>query len=346
MKILLVMDPYIPVPPIHYGGIERVVYDIAVKYIEMGHEVHLLAAKGSAIKNCTIHAFGNQRYPPTKWDVLRGILKAWKFLWQHRNKFDLIHNFGRLIYLLPVLNCKVKKLMTYEREISARNILYINKLPNKNLIFTGCSQNLISRIPASDNWHAVHNGIEFSIYDLQESLPSDAPFMFLGRIERIKGCHNAIAAAKATNSKLVIAGNLSYLPEEQEYFKNEIEPLLDGDQIKYVGPVNDIQKNEYIGKSKALLFPIEWNEPFGIVMIEAMACGTPVIGFNFGSVNEVIDENITGFKVSNLDEMILAMKKINIIDRKTCREHAEKRFDIKVIAHEYINLFHKSLKRD
>ena len=124
---------------------------------------------------------------------------------------------------------------------------------------------------------------------------------------------------------------------KKKYFNEEIQPHIDGVQIKYIGQVNDQQKNEWLGKSKALLMPIEWNEPFGIVMIEAMACGTPVIAFNRGSVNEVVDENITGFKVNNKIEMIAAVNKIDKINRADCRKKAEERFDVKVIAQQYLS---------
>jgi len=338
MKILLVMDPGILVPPKGYGGHERLVYMFAKEYKRMGHIVHLLVTKGSLAEGCTIHEFGKEGFPPKKSDALKAIPAAWKFLWKHRNDFDLIHNFGRLLYLLPVLNKPVKKIMTYGREIAARNIQYINKLPNKNVVFTGCSENLVSRGGVTGEWQTVYNAINFKNYELQQNAVADAPLIFLGRIERIKGCHTAIAVAKATNNKLIIAGNISQLAEEQAYFKNEIKPYIDGHQINYVGQVNDAQKNEYLGHCKGLLFPIEWDEPFGIVMIEAMACGTPVIGFNRGSVHEVIDEGLTGFKVNSLAEMIEVLTKIDQIDRKHCRLQAEKRFNVSVIAAQYLKL--------
>ncbi|MBC7687743.1 MAG: glycosyltransferase, partial [Aquabacterium sp.] len=159
-----------------------------------------------------------------------------------------------------------------------------------------------------------------------------------GRIEKVKGCHTAIEVARATNNKLIIAGNISPLKDEAIYFKTEIEPFIDGVQIKYIGPVNDEQKNELLGKCKALLFPIEWEEPFGIVMIEAMACGTPVIAYNRGAVDEVIDEGITGFKTNNKQELCKAVDKINVINRAICKEKASSRFDISLVATQYLGL--------
>jgi glycosyltransferase involved in cell wall biosynthesis len=338
MKILIVMDPGILVPPKGYGGHERLVALFASEYHKLGHEVHLLVTSGSYVDGCTMHRFGKEGFPPKKSDALKAVPAAWLFLLKRRNDFDLIHNFGRLVYLLPVLNNEVKKIMTYGREISNRNIRYINTLPNRNITFTGCSDDLVSRGNVAGKWKTVYNAIDFSNYQLQDTVRDDAPLIFLGRIERVKGCHTAIAVAKATNNQLIIAGNISPLEDEQEYFKQEIAPHIDSKQIVYVGQVDDAQKNEYLGQSKALLFTIEWNEPFGIVMIEAMACGTPVIAFNRGSVSEVVDEGISGYKINSINQMVEAVQGVNAIDRRKCREQAEKRFDVKVVAEQYLNL--------
>jgi glycosyltransferase involved in cell wall biosynthesis len=338
MRILLVMDPGILVPPKGYGGHERLVYMFAKEYACLGHEVHLLVTTGSEVEGCTVHPFGKEGFPPKKWDARMAIPSAWKFLWQHRNQFDLIHNFGRLAYLLPILNHPIKKIMTYGREISSRNIKIMNKLPNRNLVYTGCSKNLISRVHAGGRWEAIYNAIPFQQYTVQSTVAADAPLIFLGRIERIKGAHTAIAVAKATGHRLILAGNVSPLSDERAYFEQEIEPLIDGKQIQYVGAVNDEQKNHYLGQAKALLFPIEWNEPFGMVMTEAMACGTPVIGFRRGSVNEVIDDMITGIKVNSYSEMVLAIDYLDKINRTECRAFSENRFDVSVIASNYLNL--------
>ncbi|MCW3110661.1 MAG: hypothetical protein JWQ09_5167, partial [Segetibacter sp.] len=187
MIILIVMDPGILVPPKGYGGHERLVYMFARQYQQMGHEVHLLVTAGSVVENCTVHPFGKEGFPPKKKDARKAIPVAWKFLWTHRNDFDLIHNFGRLIYLLPVLNHSIKKIMTYGREITARNIKWINKLPNKNIVFTGSTKNLISRGGVAGRWEAVYNAIDFSKYTLQSTYNDSAPLIFLGRIERTKG---------------------------------------------------------------------------------------------------------------------------------------------------------------
>src|SRR5690242_8257403 len=310
MKILIIMDPGILISVKGYGGHERLVEMFAKEYHRLGHEVHLLVTGGSRVEGCTVHDFGKEGFPPRKKDAKRAIPVAWKFLRKHGDEFDLVHNFGRLVYLLPILRKPIRKIMTYGREISNRNVKMFHKLKGNNIVYTACSGDLLSRVKKRQDWAVVYNSIDFSRYTLQEELPEDAPLIFLGRIERIKGCHTAIKVAKATGNRLIIAGNVSPLPEEKAYFEEEILPEIDGVQIQYVGPLNDAQKNEYLGQAKALLFPIEWKEPFGIVMIEAMACGTPVIAFGKGSVPEVVDDGITGFITDSAAEMAERIKQI------------------------------------
>ena len=339
MKILIIMDPGILIPVKGYGGHERLVEMFAKEYQRLGHEVHLLITSGSKVEGCTVHDFGIEGFPPKRTDARKAVPAAWKFLRKHGNEFDLIHNFGRLIYLLPVLRHPVRKIMTYGREISSKNIKWFASLHGRNIVFTACSANLLSRVKQAGRWEVVYNAIDFSKYSLTEKLPEDAPLIFLGRIEKVKGCHTAIQIAKLTGNKLIIAGNISPLEEEKLYFENDIKPHIDGVQIQYVGALDDQQKNVYLGKAKALLFPIEWNEPFGIVMIEAMACGTPVLGFRVGSVPEVIDEGITGMVADNMDMLIESVKRLPGIDRKKCREMAMSRFDVKRIGKRYLDLF-------
>lgn len=341
MRILLIINPGIPVPPVLYGGIERIVYLLAEEYRNMGHEVTLLAGPDSKCSGETV-TFGVNKPIQSKLELFREITFVWSYLNKNKNNFDLIHNFGRLIYFLPVLKSGANKIMSYQRQVSKKGIKVISRLNPNNLIFTGCSNYCVSTGNIAGKWATVYNAIDFNSYELNEAVDNDAPLMFLGRLDKIKGVHTAISVAIKTNNKLIIAGNISHTPDNLAYFKNEIEPLIDGEQIKFVGALNDTEKNTYLRQSKAMVFPIEWDEPFGIVMIEAMACGTPVIGFRRGAVPEVVVNSETGFIVNNEQEMIEAIKSIDTIDRKSCREIAKTRFNINLIAENYLNLFSKT----
>jgi glycosyltransferase involved in cell wall biosynthesis len=338
MKILLIMDPGIPVPPQLYGGHERLVYLFAEEYERLGHEVTLLAGPDSHCSGTTV-TFGENDLGRSAGAKYKEIAFVWRYLFKNLNNFDVVHNFGRLIYLLPILNSKVKKIMTYGRPVSPRGIKIINSLPNKNLIFTACSNYCVNTGNVAGKWKTVYNTIDFSSYQLNKTIDKDAPLMFLGRLDKIKGVHTAIKVAKATDHNLIIAGNISTTPDNYQYYKSEIEPLIDYKQIKYVGPLNDEEKNTYLQKAKALLFPIEWDEPFGMVMIEAMACGTPVIAFNRGSVPEIIKDGVNGYRVDNTDKMISAISKIDQINRADCYKEAYDNYNVNLIAKNYLNLF-------
>jgi glycosyltransferase involved in cell wall biosynthesis len=338
MKILLIMDPGIPVPPPLYGGHERLVHMFAEEYVRLGHEGEFWAGPNSSISG-NVHPFGTNDLKRSKWKKTYELFYTWLFLLKNKNKFDLIHNFGRLAYLLPILNNKIIKIMTYGRTIDSKNIIYTNKLKPENLIYTAPSFDCISTNINHGKWSRVFNAIDFSKYNLQTKIDQNAPLIFLSRLDKVKGCHIAIKVAQQTNNKLIIAGNISNLPHEIEYFKTEIEPFIDGKKIKYVGAVNDEQKNHYLGLSKALLFPINIKEAFGMVMAEAMACGTPVIAFNRGSVPEVVIDGVNGYRCDTLDQMIDCVTKINRIERSKVREDAEKRFSSTVIAKQYLELY-------
>jgi glycosyltransferase involved in cell wall biosynthesis len=335
MKILLIMDPGIPVPPQLYGGHERLVALFAEEYRRLGHEVTLLAGPGSHINGKAI-AFGVNDLGRSKKQRLKEVVFAWRWLYRHWADFDLIHNFGRLAYFLPLLNKPVKKIMTYGRPVSRQGIRLVNRLPNRDLVFTACSNYCVSTGDVAGRWKTVYNAIRFRDYQLQEQVDPSAPLIFLGRLDRIKGAHIAIEVAKATGRPLLLAGNIADDEAGKAYFESMIAPQIDQQDIIYLGPVNDEQKNIYLGQASALLFPISWDEPFGLVMIEANACGTPVIAFHRGSVPEVIESGINGVIVDTVEHMIAAVDVAVKMDRKRCRMRAEERFDIEKIARDYL----------
>jgi glycosyltransferase involved in cell wall biosynthesis len=334
------MDPGIPVPPKLYGGHERLVSLFAEEYIKLGHEVTILAGPNSYCSGKTV-TFGVNDLNRTSTQRAKEVLFAWKYLWRNRNNFDFIHNFGRLIYLLPVIGHQVKKIMSYGRRVSPKGIRLINKLSTKNLIFTACSDYCVGTGNVAGKWRTVYNSIDFSKYNPTQINNEETPLVFFSRLDIIKGPHIAINVALKTGNKLIMAGNEPSTPDNIAYYEQMVKPLIDQKQIIYIGAVDDVKKNELLGKCKAMLFPLSGDEAFGLVMIEAMACGTPVIAFNHAAAPEVINEGISGFIVNDEDEMIKAVNKIPLINRNDCRKIAEERFDVKAVACEYLNLFNE-----
>jgi len=182
-------------------------------------------------------------------------------------------------------------------------------------------------------------------YKFIPNVSDDAPLIFLGRIERIKGVHAAIEVSKKTGRRLIIAGNHDEEGANFDYYHNEILPHCDGERIRYVGEVDDIQKNELLGKSAALLFPVEWDEPFGIVMPEALACGTPVIAYDKGAVSEVIENGVSGYVCNDKEEMVAAVGEIGNLNREVCRRIAKERFSADVITEKYVRLYETAISR-
>src|SRR5439155_17425120 len=196
--------------------------------------------------------------------------------------------------------------------------------------------------PGGGDWSVVYNCAPVDQYKLRTDVdPAAAPLVFLGRLDRCKGAHTAIAVARRLNRPLQIAGNVSSLPHERAYFAREIQPLIDGRLITYVGPVDNLRKNELLGGAAALLLPIEWEGPFPVVLPESLLCGTPVIAFRRGGVPEGIDDGKTGFNCNTLEEMCDAVGQLPRIDRAMCRAEAERRFSGRAITDEYEALYRR-----
>lgn len=337
MKIAIIADPFIPIPPLNYGGIERIIHFLILGLKERGHEVVLVAHADSKV-DAPLIKYKNQN---TRLATLHNILTINKL---KSFKPDVIHSFGRLINLLPFLSSNIPKIMSYQREPTLSQIKKAVLLSKKQtLSFTGCSDYISNQIKPFAVAQTVYNGFPVHTYDPKFDYKEDAPLVFLGRIEHIKGTHIAIEIAQKTNKKLIIAGNIP--PDEEEYFNKKVKPFLSG-EIEYIGPVNDIEKNILLGNALAFLMPIQWNEPFGIVMAEAMACGTPVIGFSRGSVPEVVENNVTGFVCTTTDEMVLAIGKLDSINRETVWKTAMRRFSSDSIVSEYLKLYEARINKN
>jgi glycosyltransferase involved in cell wall biosynthesis len=332
VRIAITADPDLPVPPKLYGGIERIIDTLVRGLMSKGHEVTLFANAESTAP-CRI-----EPYPTVNGS---GLLSNLRLVSSRigRGKFDLVHSFGRLAYLLPILPSSLPKLMSYQREITPKSVAWGERLSRGTLHFAGCSNQLIRNFATKPNWHVVYNGVPISTYTFRDTVDADSPLVFLGRVEEIKGPHLAIEVARKAGRKLTIAGNIP--PEHQSFFDTQIAPHLVPDQIDYIGPVNDEQKNQLLGNAVALLMPILWDEPFGIVMAEAMACGTPVIGLRRGSVPEVVQHGVDGYVCGSVDEMVVSVSQLPSLSRENCRRAMEKKFSDVAMTDAYECIYQK-----
>ncbi|WP_251961514.1 glycosyltransferase family 4 protein [Salinibacter ruber] len=333
MNIALTVDPEIPVPPKLYGGIERIVYMLVNGLVDRGHDVTAFAHEESDVP-CRLIPYGGTRAQHPV-DLVRNTATVSRLVAESP---DVVHSFGRLVYLSLLLPLPVPKIMSYQRHVTTNRIRWAHTLARTgSLLFTGCSEHITDEIRPHAPARTVYNGVPLDTYDYVPSAEADAPLVFLGRIAQIKGTHRAVEVARQSGRRLLIAGNVP--DEETDYFDQYVRPHLDGEQIRHVGPVDDEEKNQLLGRAAAFLMPIEWDEPFGIVMAEAMACGTPVIGTRRGSIPEVVEQGTTGFICDDTQEMVDAVGRIDELSRSACRERCEKHFSDHAIVDAYESLY-------
>jgi len=341
MRILLTADPMIPVPPVGYGGIERIVDSLIGELRARGHTVALVAKTGST---CQVDAFF-----PWPGDDVRGRLDTARNIVALRGAVrrfrpDVVHSFARLAYLLALLPSRIPKIMSYQRHVAAGQIAPALRLARRgSLRFTGCSEFICRQgRAAGGTWTAIHNFVDLAKIDFAPTVPADAPLLFLSRVESMKGPDLAIEIARRAGRRLLIAGNRATTGSEAAFFEQKVAPHLDRDGVEWIGEVGDVKKNELLGRSAALLVPIQWDEPFGIVFAEALAAGTPVITCARGALPEIIRPGVTGFTIKDVDEGVETVKRILMLDRTACRADAEASFSLSVCTDRYLQLYTKA----
>lgn len=332
MRIAQVAPLWERVPPPAYGGTELVVSLLTEELVRRGHEVTLFAS-GDSISSArleSVHPRALRLDPNVKECGIYEMLQLTQ-VYERANEFDIIHShmgcaalpYAKLVKtptihtLHGIFTPDNEKMFTYARQQPFVSISNSQREPRLGL-------NCVA---------TVYNGIDTSIFDFYPQ-PSDPPYLaFLGRISPEKGAHLAIEIAQRTGWRLKMAGKIDVV--DVDYYEQEIKPHIDGEQIQYLGEANHTQKNFLMGNAVATLFPITWREPFGLVMVESMASGTPVIAMNLGSASEVIDQGRTGFICQNVDECVAALDRIYEIDRRVCREHVISNFSAKRMADGY-----------
>lgn len=332
MRIAQVAPLIESVPPRAYGGTERVVHYLTEALVAMGHEVTLFASGDSTTSAKLVPIVDRAlRLHPARPDPV-----IWHTLMVDRvrelcDSFDVIHFHMDTVHLPMAVHCATPSLTTLHGRLDLPDLQPLYKrFARHPLVSISDSQ----RKPlAHANWlGTVQHGLPRDLYAFHPQ-PQDY-FAFVGRISPEKRCDRAIEIALACDTPLRIAAKVD--PADRVYFEQTIEPLLDHPLVTFVGEIGDADKDDFIGNAKAFLMPIDWPEPFGLVMIEAFACGTPVIAYRNGAVPEILDDGVTGFIVDNQDQAIAAARAIGQIDRRTCRDVFERRFTASVMAENYL----------
>lgn len=341
MRLLLTADPEIEVPPRLYGGIERIV-DVLVRRLRAaGHTVALVARPGSECPNDAFFPWPGASSLSRRDTVLNTIALSRAV----RNfKPDVVHSFSRIAYLLPLLRGRIPLIMSFQREPTPRTVgLAVRLAAPGRITFTGCSEYIARRgRVAGGEWHGIPNFADTDGLTLGAAVPDDAPLVFLSRVEEIKGAHWAIEIARRTGRRLIIAGNHSERDDpEGRFWRGKIAPEIGKDGVEYVGPVDDVQKNALLGAARAMLVPIQWDEPFGIVFAESLACGAPVISCPRGALPEIVRPGIDGFLITSIEEGCDAVQRVGSLDRAECRRRAVDHFSADAVVRRYADLYSK-----
>jgi len=339
MRIAQVSPLYESVPPKYYGGTERVVSYLTEELVRQGHEVTLFASADSTtrarlIPPCRV----SLRLQKECIDQLAHHIVMLELVAKHALDFDVIHFHIDYLHFPLSRRQSIPHLTTLHGRLDIPDLVPLyREFAEMPVVSISTAQ----RVPLPwANWLAtVHHGLPKELYRFH---PAPGKYLlFLGRISPEKRIDRAIEIARRIAMPLKIAAKVDNV--DRQYFKQIIEPLLTLPGIEYVGEVGDGEKDELLGNAYALVFPIDWPEPFGLVMIEAMACGTPVIAYRQGSVAEVLDDGVTGFIVDGLDDAVRAVERVKELDRRRCRQVFEERFAVARMAREYLVLYERLL---
>ena len=328
------------VPPKLYGGTERVVAYLTDELVRQGHSVTLFASGDSRTSAtlvpacpCALRLGSNCR------DMLAPHLLMVEQVAKRADEFDVIHFHVAQLHFPVVRRLHVPHVTTLHGRLDLPELapLY-REFSDVPVVSISDAQ----RAPlAHANWiGTVHHGLPPDGFRYHPGPGSY--FAFLGRMSPEKGVHRAVAIAQACGWPLRIAAKVD--PADEEYFKRAVEPLLRGPGVEFIGEIGEADKDDFLGRASALLFPIDWPEPFGLVMIEALACGTPVIAFRGGSVSEVLEDGITGFIVDDLRQAIEAARRVAHLDRAQCREAFKRRFSTARMTAAYVQLYHSVMQ--
>lgn len=341
MRIAQVAPLFESVPPKYYGGTERVVSFLTEELHRQGHDVTLFASGDSSTEaHLVAGARRSLRLDDRVVDLLVPQLLMLEQVYAHARDIDVFHFHVDYLHF------------PFSRRQQARHVTTLHgrlDLPELGAIYDeywdmpviSISDAQRKPLPQASWLATVHHGLPIDLYRLQP-LPGTY-FAFLGRVSPEKRLDRAIEIAKRLDAPLKIAAKIDRV--DRDYFDTRIRPLLDHPLVEFIGEIGEHEKQELLGNAIALLFPIDWPEPFGLVMIESLACGTPVVAFRHGSVDEVLEHGRTGFIVANLEDAIEAARRAPSLSRRECRAVFERRFTAERMARDYVALYDRLIRR-
>lgn len=341
MRIAQVAPLIESVPPKLYGGTERVVSNLVEELVRQGHEVTLFASGDSRTSATLVPASPRALRLSGSHDMVAPHVVMLEEVLKRADEFDVVHFHIAPLHFSIARRCLEAHVTTLHGRLDLPELgpLY-REFSDVPCVSISDAQRL--PLPHAHWVATIPHGLPPGL--LPFSAQPGSYFAFLGRISPEKRVDHAIAIARACGVPLRIAAKVD--PADTDYFEREIRPLLADPLVEYVGEIGDADKGPFLAHAKALLFPIDWPEPFGLVMIEALACGTPVIAFRRGSVPEVIEEGRTGFIVEDVRAAIEAARGVGRLDRRVCRSTFERRFSVERMAREYVEVYERLMSRD
>lgn len=341
MKIAQVAPLFESVPPKYYGGTERVVSWLTEELVRQGHEVTLFASEDSITSAHLVSICSSSlRLDEQCVDRYAHHILLIEKVFQLGHDFDIIHShIDYLPYPLIRRHQNFTVLTTLHGRLDIPDLQPLYK-EFHDVAVVSISQSQRKPLPDICWAGTVYHGLPGDLFQYRDQ--PGAYLAFLGRISPEKRVDTAIKIAQKAKMPLKIAAKVDKV--DVEYFQQVIHPLLEDPLIEYIGEIGDVAKNEFLGNACALLFPVDWPEPFGLVMIEAMACGTPIIASRKGSVPEVVEQGVTGFIVEDVEQAVRAVEQVPFLSRKRCREIFEERFTSKRMTADYLEIYQKLLR--
>ena len=342
MRIAQVAPLIESVPPKHYGGTERIVSYLTEELVRAGHDVTLFAS-GDSVTSAELVPVCRRSFRRNKraTDYLSREVLLMDHVMQRAGEFDVIHFHTGCMHYLISRHLTVPHLTTLHGRLDTTDSLRLYER-FRDMPMVSISNSQRTPWPCA-NWQAtIYHGLPKHLFQFH---PEPGNYLaFLGRASPEKRVDRAIEIAKRVGMPLKIAAKVDRA--DRRYFKQEIEPLLNDPLIEWLGEISDKDKNQFLGNAYALLFPIDWPEPFGLVMIESMACGTPVIAYDCGSVPEVMEDGVTGFIVRDLDGAVKGVNRIRDLNRSRCREVFDRRFAADRMASDYVDVYERLIDSD